>query len=97
MIYSKRTAMEKNLYSLRPVLVIGIGLMLAFTSAVLSRSLPVGSNHSVSALSIQPTVTPSAQDVSEIGSTDGIVFMGFLILLIIWIPILIYRRSWLHS
>lgn len=47
--------------------------------------------------SIQPTSTPQPADLSEVGSTDGIVIMGILIALIILVPILLRRKSWLES
>lgn len=34
------------------------------------------------------------EDVSEIGSTDGIVLMGVIIVLIIVVPILLQRKHW---
>jgi hypothetical protein len=45
---------------------------------------------------MQPTSTPKPKDISEIGSTDGIVIMGILIALIIIIPILLRRKSWME-
>jgi hypothetical protein len=48
------------------------------------------------ALLIQPTKTPQPEGLSEIGSTDGIIVMGFVIALIIIIPILLRRKSWLE-
>jgi hypothetical protein len=46
---------------------------------------------------MQPTSTPEPKDLSEIGSTDGIVIMGVLIALIIIVPILLRRKAWLES
>ena len=40
----------------------------------------------------QLTPTPQAGDVSEIGSTDGILVMGFVIVLIVTLP-LIFRKK----
>ena len=40
------------------------------------------------------TPTPQAEDVSEIGSTDGIIVLGGLIALIALTPIFLYRRVW---
>ncbi|MBM3124337.1 MAG: hypothetical protein FJZ87_04590 [Chloroflexi bacterium] len=44
-------------------------------------------------LPAQVTVTPIVQDMSEIGSTDGIVGMGILITFITITPLLLRRRK----
>ncbi len=41
----------------------------------------------------QSTPTPAAEDVSEIGSTDGIFIMGGVILLIVTVPVLYFRKK----
>jgi hypothetical protein len=44
---------------------------------------------------MQGTATPEATEgVSEIGSTDGIVMMGIIIVLIVVVPVLLRRKSW---
>ena len=44
---------------------------------------------------MQKTASPEPTgDVSEIGSTDGIVLMGVIIVLIVVVPILLRRKSW---
>lgn len=45
------------------------------------------------ALSAQVTSTPTAGDNSVIGSTDGIVALGILIVLVIFIPLIFRNRS----
>jgi len=40
------------------------------------------------------TPTEVAEDASEIGSTDGIVLMGVIIVLIVTVPILLQRKHW---
>lgn len=40
----------------------------------------------------QTTPTPSAVDSSEIGSTDGILIMGVVIVLIITLPLIFQKR-----
>jgi hypothetical protein len=44
---------------------------------------------------LQPTTSPQPQDVSEIGSTDGIVAMVGIIVLIVIVPILLRRKEWM--
>jgi len=84
---------------IRPALVIGISLILALFSAALTHTIqPTGhGNLSAAAFFLQPTTTPEPVDVSEVGSTDGIVIMGFLIALIVIVPILLRRKAWIQS
>ena len=84
----------------RPIITLGIGLLLALLSAALTYSTPPameGTFEEAAFFSMQPTPTPSPNDLSEIGSTDGIVIMGILIALIIIVPILLQRKSWLEN
>ena len=84
---------------LRPIITITLGLILALFSAALTYSTPPGveGDFGAAAFFMQPTSTPPSQGRSEIGSTDGIVTMGILIALIVIIPILLRRESWLES
>lgn len=83
---------------MRPIITIGIGLVLAFSSAALSSSSPpaMQENPGAAAFFFQTTPTPHPKDLSQVGSTDGIVAMGFFIALIIIIPILLQRKSWMQ-
>jgi hypothetical protein len=83
---------------MRPIITIGLGLILAFFSAALSSSGPptMQRNLGASAFFLQTTPTPQPQGPSKIGSTDGIAAMGILIALIIIIPILLRRKSWMQ-
>jgi hypothetical protein len=53
-------------------------------------------NPGTTAFFFQTTPTPQTKDISQIGSTDGIIVMGFFIALIIVIPILLQRKSWMQ-
>lgn len=83
----------------RPFITIGLGLILALLSAALTYSAPTSTpaNFASGAFLSQTTSTPPPQDLSEIGSTDGIIAMGFVIALIIVVPILLQRKSWLEA
>lgn len=83
---------------MRPVITIGLGLVLALSSAALStsRSPIIPGNPGAAAFFLQTTPTPEQKDLSKIGSTDGITAMGFFIALIIIIPILLRRKSWMQ-
>jgi hypothetical protein len=85
---------------MRHLMTIGLGCVLALCSAALTYSTPpaIEGNFGATAFFImQPTSTPPSQDLSEIGSTDGIVTMGILIALIVIVPIFLRRKSWMES
>jgi hypothetical protein len=83
---------------MRPIITIGLGLVLALSSAALSSSKPpsLQGRLGTAAFFLQITPTPQPQNLSKIGSTDGIAVMGILIALIIVIPILLRRKSWMQ-
>jgi hypothetical protein len=82
----------------RPLITLGIGLFLAFFSAALTYipSSNTQSAFSSAAFFSQTTPTPEQQDRSEIGSTDQIVVLGVAICIIVVLPILLRRKSWLQ-
>lgn len=84
---------------MRPIITIGLGFVLALFSAALTYSTqPVmQGNFGAAALFLQPTTTPQPKDNSVIGSTDGIIAMGIIIALIIIIPILLQRKTWMET
>ena len=83
----------------RPIITIGLGLVLALFSAALTYSGPPTAQADLPSADsvLQTTTTPQPEeDLTEVGSTDGILVMGFVIALIIIIPILLQRTSWLE-
>lgn len=84
---------------LRPLIAILLSVLLALLSTALSYSAPpaIEAGFNDAALFLQVTSTPPAQDRSEIGSTDGIVIMGILIALIVIVPLLLRRETWLEE
>ena len=83
----------------RPIIILLISLLLALTVVAFSGTNSIQSSkfaeHSSAALFFQITTTPEpAEDRSEIGSTDGLTLMSFIIVTIIMIPIFLKRRSW---
>ncbi|HUE97891.1 MAG TPA: hypothetical protein VMN99_01480 [Anaerolineales bacterium] len=83
----------------RPIITVGLGLVMALFSAALTSSTPpaMQGNLGAAAFFLQPTSTPQPQDLSKIGSTDGIAAMGIIIALIVIIPILLRRESWIET
>jgi hypothetical protein len=82
----------------RSIIAILLSLVLAALSAALTfpNPIPTQGNLSSGAYYVQTTPAPEA-DKSEIGSTDGIMIMGGVIVAIIIIPIFLKRKSWLQS
>ena len=90
--------MKKLLPVLRPVALLGIGLIMAVLSAAVGTVSPdmSGNNLLAAAQSLQTaSSTPAATEgTSRIGSTDGIVLMGIVIVLIVIMPIWLRRKTW---
>ena len=87
----------KNIIHSAIILIISV--VLALASAALINTGPHQTSgfaqYSNAAFFHQITPTPQpAQDHSEIGSTDGITVMSFIIVAIILIPILLKRKDW---
>ncbi|MBN1303304.1 MAG: hypothetical protein JXA13_02630 [Anaerolineales bacterium] len=81
----------------RPKFLLTIGSLLSFTSAAFSYSAPVGQPALLSSQTSKTSFSTAAQKVSESGSTDGIVFMAIIIVLIVIIPIIWTRSQWFHD
>ena len=85
---------------IRPAIVISISLLIAlFSTAVTYTAKISGSSYSTTAAYfLQTTPTPPVEeDRSVVGSTDGIVVMGGVIALIVLVPILAKRKSWIPT
>ena len=86
--------------SFRPAVVLGISLLLAILAAGFTYTAKISGLESSTraAISLQTTATPAVEeDLSEIGSTDGIVIMGGVIALIVLLPIFLKRKSWMQA
>lgn len=83
---------RKYLHNFRPAFLLVIGLLLAGLVALLG-SAPANQT-GAAALRLGLTATPAPQPVSEAGSTDWIVLMGVVIVLIVILPIIFRRRTW---
>jgi hypothetical protein len=73
-----------------------IFIVFIFALAAENVDQPKASAKSLSAnsLSMQvATPTPPAVDRSEVGSTDGIAIMGFVLVIIVTLPVLFHRRK----
>lgn len=86
--------------SLRPAILLSISLLIALFSMAVTYTAknPDSALSTTAAYFLQATPTPPAEvDRAEVGSTDGIVVMGGVIVLIVLVPILVRRKAWLPS
>ena len=84
----------------RPAVILGISLLIAIFAAGFTYTAKISGLESSTraAIFLQATSTPGVEeDLSEIGSKDGIVIMGGVIVLIVLLPILIKRKSWMQT
>jgi len=85
---------------IRPAIVIALTVFLALSCAMIAFSTkpPSVNKLTEAAFLIQATPTPPVEeDRSEVGSTDGIIIMGGVIALIVLLPILAQRKSWMRT
>ena len=79
--------------------IFGIALVLitlVFVLASANINPPKASAHNLGAASLPmqvPTSTQSGDDLSEVGSTDGIVIMGFVLVAIVTLPMLFHKKG----
>jgi len=93
--------MNKNhLRILYVILIIGTGVAIALISAGTrirdDSNLSPSLNTDLRAAAVYQAVspTPAAQDASEAGSTDSIMLMGVIIVVIVILPILLRKSTW---
>lgn len=89
------TVVMKSL--LRPTIIILASLAIAFVSAAVTFTPRVSSSSYYSATAayfLQNTPNLQEEDRSVVGSTDGIVVMGGIIVLIVLVPVLLKRGAW---
>ncbi|MCA1899605.1 MAG: hypothetical protein LDL50_02735 [Chloroflexi bacterium] len=69
-------------------------LVFALASANFGQPEAAAKNLGAASLSAQvPTPVSNGEDLSEVGSTDGIVAMGFALVAIVTLPLLFHRRG----
>jgi hypothetical protein len=87
---------KRSLKKFRSAIVV-LALFLALVSATALQGAQGGAQGPSAAVALQDTPTPQADNYSEIGSTDGIVAMGFAIVAIVVATVFIKRKSWADS
>jgi hypothetical protein len=71
-----------------------LGLVLSFTSLALNRPVPLAQVASATPTLQVDATTTTGVVVEGVGSTDGIMLMAVVIVLIVIIPILLKRQVW---
>jgi len=91
---------KKRLWILYLILIIGTGIAVMLTSAAPTvrahsdSSTRFNSDLQAAALHQAVDPTPTAEPVSKVGSTNGIMLMGVIIVMIILLPILLRKSTW---
>jgi hypothetical protein len=76
------------------IALIFITLVFVLASMNIGQPEAVAKNLGATSLSAQvPTPTQSGEDLSEVGSTDGIVVMGFVLVGVVILPLLFHRKG----
>jgi hypothetical protein len=84
--------------NLRWAILCGVCLLLSFVSASFTYSVQSSIQIDPTGTAVlQTTGTPQLEDRSEVGSTDEIVVLGGIIVLIVVIPIYLRRKHWMRS
>ena len=86
--YNELTMKTKNIFSASIFLLVILTLLLVMVNF----NTPVAAANDMAFTALQePTPTPVV-DASEIGSTDGILIMGVVIVLIVTLPLIFKKR-----
>jgi hypothetical protein len=80
--------------TLYPVIIFVTGNILTFMNTVFNRPVHNGSTARAVAFYQASTPTPIPEAVSRGGSTDAIMLMGVVIVIIVLLPILLRRGFW---
>ena len=83
---------KRLLRTLYPVLMVTTGIVLALVSAASSSYLHAAFSLPAASVVQVITPTPTTEAVSHPGSTDGIMIMSIVIVVIVLLP-LVFRRS----
>ena len=88
--YNEPTMKTKNIFSACIFLLVTLILLLVITNF---NPPVVAAKNTETTILQQVTPTPSVDNASEIGSTDGILIMGIVIVLIVTLPMFFQKRK----
>jgi hypothetical protein len=71
-----------------------LGVAILFISLALNRPLLLAQEATATPTLLTDTISATVEASNDVGSTDGIMLLGVVIMLIVIIPILLRRRAW---
>jgi len=74
-----------------------LGIAIAFTSLALNHLSPTARKATATPTLQAETISAAAEAVEDVGSTDGIMLMAVVVVLIVIIPILLRWRDWANG
>ena len=86
--------METKPKNIRSAFWIMLGLAISFTSLAHNRPVPAAQEATATPTVSTDTIVAAAEAVEDVGSTDGIMLMAVVIVMIVIIPILLRRKAW---
>jgi len=89
-----RYIMKLNSQTIRIVFWIILGIAILLSGLGLSGPLPVALDATPTPTIISDTIISAAEARVDAGSTDGIVLIAAIIVLIVIVPILLRRQAW---
>jgi len=97
MIYlkSNKAIMKTGSQTIRVALWVMLGIVILLSSLALTRPLPLVQEATATPTVLTTTtIIPTAEARPDAGSTDGIMLMAIVIVLIVSIPILLRWKDW---
>ena len=92
--FQPATPMRTKSKNIRIAFWVMLGLAISFTSLALNRPSPTAQDATATPTPQTDTIVAAADAVEDVGSTDGIMLMAVVIVLIVIIPILLRRSAW---
>ena len=91
---TSQETMKTNSKNIRIAFWVMLGFVTAFASLALNRPLPAAQEVTATPTIQTDTIVAAAEAIEDVGSTDGIMLMAVVIVLIVIIPILLRRSAW---
>lgn len=91
---TSRNPMKIKSQTIRIAFWILLGVAISITSLALTRPLPLTGEATATPTVLTDDIVSAAEAIEDAGSTDGIMLVAVVIVLIVIIPILLKRGSW---
>lgn len=93
-LVTSQETMKTNAKNIRIAFWVMLGFVIALTSLALNRPVPAFQEATATPTLQTDTIVAAAEAIEDAGSTDGIMLMAVVIVLIVIIPILLRRGAW---